>query len=221
MTLTENVAMVRSRMAAACRRAGRPEGEVTLVAVTKTVDAETIRAAFKAGVRHFGANRIQEARAKLEELSDVRGRSTWHMVGHLQTNKAKLAAGLFDIIQSVDSVRLSEVISRHAESPMPVMIEVNIGSEVTKSGVAPEELEAVFETVRNMPNVDVIGLMTVPPWMGDPERVRPFFRRLRRLRDSLGLRELSMGMTDDFEVAIEEGATMVRVGRAIFGERRA
>ena len=205
----------------ACERAGRSPDEVTLVAITKTHDATTVRAAFEAGLRHFGENRIQEAGPKLAELEDMRSQSTWHMVGHLQTNKVKTAVELFDIIQSVDSVKLAGFLSRNVQKPLPIFLEVNIAEEASKTGVSVAEISGAVSEIGRMPNLQISGLMTIAPWVDDPEEVRPVFRQLRGLRDALGLDQLSMGMTDDFEVAIEEGATAVRVGRAIFGQRRA
>lgn len=222
-TVADRVDAVRQRIAEACERAGRSPEEVTLVAVTKTFPPEAIREAFAAGVRHFGENRVQEAGAKLPSLDDLSPRPTWHMVGHLQTNKVKTALGLFDIIQSVDSLHLAEAISRRAPHSVrvPVFLEVNVSGEETKYGFAPDELAESAEAARALLGLDVRGLMTIAPFVDDPETVRPVFRRLRELARELGLRELSMGMTDDFEVAVEEGATVVRVGRAIFGERPA
>ncbi len=221
MDIEQNFRNVTDRIALACERAGRSPDEVTLVAITKTHDAATVRAAFEVGLRHFGENRIQEAGSKLAELEDVKSQSTWHMVGHLQTNKVKTAVELFDIIQSVDSVKLADFLSRNTHKPLPIFLEVNIGEEESKSGFSVAEISQSVSEIGKMQNLEVRGLMTVAPWVSDPEEVRPVFRQLRELRDSLGLAELSMGMTDDFEVAIEEGATSVRVGRAIFGKRRA
>jgi len=220
MDIEQNFRNVTDRIALACERAGRSPDEVTLVAITKTHDAATVRAAFEVGLRHFGENRIQEAGSKLAELEDVKSQSTWHMVGHLQTNKVKTAVELFDIIQSVDSVKLADFLSRNTHKPLPIFLEVNIGEEESKSGFSVAEISQSVSEIGKMQNLEVRGLMTVAPWVSDPEEVRPVFRQLRELRDSLGLAELSMGMTDDFEVAIEEGATSVRVGRAIFGKRR-
>ena len=220
MGIEQNIQEVQTRIARACERGGRSPDEVTLVAITKTHDATTVRAAFEAGIRHFGENRVQEAGVKLVELENVRGESTWHMVGHLQTNKVKTALELFDIIQSVDSVKLADFVNRNAPKPFPVFLEVNVAEEETKSGFSIAQIDSAISEISKMSNLRIRGLMTIAPWVNDPEEVRPVFRRLRELRDSLGLDQLSMGMTDDFEVAIEEGATSVRVGRAIFGKRR-
>jgi len=220
MSIDQNVREIQRRIAAACERAGRSTDDVELVAVTKTIDTSAIEEAFHAGVRHFGENRVQEAAPKIERLATIRPELTWHMVGHLQTNKAKTAADIFDIIQSVDSLRLAEALSRRSQRRLPVLIEVNVGGEESKSGLPPSELDEAIERIARLPNLRVDGLMTIAPWVEDAEEVRPVFRHLRQIRDALGLRHLSMGMSGDFEVAIEEGATMVRIGRAIFGERR-
>jgi pyridoxal phosphate enzyme (YggS family) len=220
MSIDQNVKDIQRRIAAACERAGRSTDDVELVAVTKTIDTPAIEEAFHAGVRHFGENRVQEAAPKIERLATIRPSLTWHMVGHLQTNKAKTAADIFDIIQSVDSLRLAEALSRRSQRRLPVLVEVNVGGEESKSGLPPSGLEEAVERIARLPNLRVDGLMTIAPWVEDAEEVRPVFRRLRQIRDALGLRHLSMGMSGDFEVAIEEGATMVRIGQAIFGERR-
>ena len=216
-----NIDQVRERIARACQRVGRSPEEVTIVAVTKTVESSAIATAFELGIRHFGENRVQEAEAKIGQLSGLKPRPTWHMVGHLQTNKAKVAVEIFDIIHSVDSIRLAEVISRRAERTIPILLEANVAGEASKSGFSLAEVEPALEAIARLPQLEIRGLMTIAPMVADAEQVRPVFRQLRSLRDSLGLKQLSMGMTDDFEVAIEEGATLVRIGRAIFGEREA
>ena len=226
-TVAENLDALRERIAKAAARAGRdPEG-VTLVAVTKTTPVERIREAIDAGQRVFGENRVQEAQAKVEALGrDVQ----WHLIGHLQRNKAKFVCGLFDMIHSVDSLPLAQDISgRAARSSMvmPVLIQVNIGDEATKSGVDPSETLALVRQVAALPHVAVQGLMCVPPAVEIAEHARPYFVQLRTLAaqiereriPNVAMTELSMGMSHDFEVAIEEGATMVRVGSAIFGPR--
>jgi pyridoxal phosphate enzyme (YggS family) len=220
-TIAERLEAVRLRIAEACRRGGRSPDEITLVAVTKGFPPEAVREAAAAGIRHFGENRVQEAQAKLPLLADLSPRPTWHMVGHLQTNKVKTALNLFDIIHSVDSLHLAEAISRRAPTSVrvPVLLETNIAGDPAKYGFSPEELPTQTEAIRRLPGLDVRGLMTVAPMAEDPDELRPAFRRLRQLAQSLDLPELSMGMTDDFEVALEEGATIVRIGRAIFGER--
>ncbi|HIE16849.1 MAG TPA: YggS family pyridoxal phosphate-dependent enzyme [Dehalococcoidia bacterium] len=220
MNIERNIQEVNSRIARACERSRRLPSEITLVAVTKEVDISAIRAAFDCGLKHFGENRVQEAESKITQLLDIRPGVTWHMVGHLQSNKAKRAVDLFDIIHSVDSVKLAEVLSRRTEALLSVLLQVNVSGEATKSGFSVTEIGRASQDIKRLSNLKVLGLMTIAPLVADPEEVRPVFRRLRELRDSLGLEHLSMGMTDDFEVAIEEGATIVRIGRAIFGERR-
>jgi len=220
MTIEQNVRDIERRIAGACERVGRSPDEVTLVAVTKTIEVPAIEAAFNAGIRNFGENRVQEAKPKIEQLESLRAQLTWHMVGHLQTNKAKTAVDIFDIIHSVDSLRLAEALSRHSQKRLPVLIEVNVAAEATKGGFGLPEVDEAIRQIGRLPNIEIEGLMTIAPWVSDAEEVRPVFRRLRQLGDALGLRHISMGMTDDFEVAIEEGATLVRIGRAIFGERR-
>ncbi len=215
---------VRARIEAAARRAGRDPDLVTLIGVTKTVDAARVKEAVRAGLRDVGENRVQEAeskRAALEGL-DVR----WHLIGHLQSNKASRAAGLFDCIHSVDRDDLAARLDRAAAggAPLPVLVQVDLGREPTKHGVVEQELAALVDRLRRLSHLKLSGLMTIPPEADDPEASRPYFRRLRELRDGLraaagDLPDLSMGMTGDFEVAVEEGATLVRVGRALFGER--
>jgi len=218
-SIAERVEDVRRRIAWACDRSGRSPEEITLVAVTKGVALDAIREAVEAGVHHVGENRVQEAEAKQPSLADINALVTWHMVGHLQTNKVKTALGLFDIIHSVDSLHLAEAVSRSATKPVPVFLEVNITGENTKFGLSADELIRDGATVALLPNLEVRGLMMVAPQAADAEHVRPHFRRLREAAERLDLRELSMGMSDDFEMAVEEGATHVRIGRAIFGER--
>ena len=220
MPIAEGLAQVRERMAAACARAGRAPNEVTLVGVSKGFPAEAVAEAHAAGLRDLGENRVREAAGKIELLAARGVRPRWHLIGHLQRNKAKTAVELFGIIHSVDSVRLAQALSRRAHESVPILLEVNVAQEAGKFGFAPEEVTSALSTIEALPNLDVRGLMTVAPLTDDPERVRPVFRRLRELRDAHGLQELSMGMTGDFEVAIEEGATLIRVGRAIFGPRR-
>ena len=217
-TIADRVAHVRQRVERAAERAGRSPADVTIVAVSKGFPPSAIDEAVVAGIADLGENRVQEAAAKIVALRPLP--ITWHLVGHLQTNKAKTALELFDIIHSVDSLHLAQVLSRPDRSgPLPILLEVNVAAEASKFGFAPAEVAAAAQVVARLPHLDLRGLMTVAPFVSDPETVRPVFRELRRLRDALGLRELSMGMTDDFEVAIEEGATLVRIGRAIFGER--
>jgi PLP dependent protein len=217
--MRDNIRRVEERIAQACRRTGRSSSEVTLVAVTKTVPPSAIRQAFAAGLRNFGENRIQETQPKIQELANLNPRPIWHLVGHLQTNKVKAAVELFNMIHSVDSLKLAQALDRNARAPLPVLVQVNMAGEATKSGFPPTEAVAAVEIVRRLPNLKVRGLMTIAPIAANAGETRPVFRQLRLLGVSLGLPELSMGMTDDFEVAIEEGATIVRIGRAIFGER--
>jgi pyridoxal phosphate enzyme (YggS family) len=219
--VTANIEAVKERIAAACHRVGRLPGEVTLVAVTKTVETSAIATAFKLGIEHFGENTVQEAKRKQAQLLWLEPRPTWHMVGHLQTNKAKVAVEVFDIIHSVDSIRLAEAISHRTPKIVPVLFQVNVSGEGTKNGFPLAELEPALEAISELPRLQIRGLMTIAPWVADAEQVRPVFRQLRSLRDAFGLEHLSMGMTNDFEVAVEEGATLLRIGRAIFGEREA
>jgi len=214
---------VRDRIAQAASRSGRPVDAIRLVLASKTQPPDAVRAAYAAGARDFGENYIQEATSKRLELADLAG-ATWHLIGHLQSNKTRLAVKTFDIVQTLDSARLAEAIARVQPSPpVRVLIEVNLGGEASKSGVAPGEVESLIQAARD--KVEIAGLMTIPPHSASATASRKYFAELRRLRDrlaassGLALSELSMGMTEDFEVAIEEGATMVRVGRAVFGER--
>jgi len=209
-----NVAAVEAKIAAACARSGRAREEVTLVAVTKTFPAIAIDHAVAAGITDVGENRVQEARDKQPQTT---AKARWHLIGHLQSNKAKDAVRLFDVIQTIDSLDLAEKIAKAAGEKRPeVLLQVNIGREAQKSGIEVDDVPAVAKQVGEL--LDLRGLMAIPPH-GDPEQTRAYFRELRRLRDELGLRELSMGMSEDYETAIEEGATIIRVGRAIFGER--
>jgi pyridoxal phosphate enzyme (YggS family) len=215
-----NIRDVNERILRACERSLRSPDEITLVAITKGFEATSVKAAFDLGITNFGENRVQEAQEKIARLTELRSSITWHMVGHLQSNKARTAVELFDIIHSVDSVRLAMILNRLVEKSLPILLEVNVSGESTKEGFSPGGVEAAIKEIRQLTNLKLLGLMTVAPWVSEPEEVRPVFRRLRELRDALGLEHLSMGMTDDFEVAIEEGATMLRIGRAIFGDRR-
>ncbi|MGD0766289.1 MAG: YggS family pyridoxal phosphate-dependent enzyme [Dehalococcoidia bacterium] len=217
--IAENLRRVQERIDAACRQAGRSPAEVTLVGISKSFPASAVVAAYAAGLRDMGENRVQEAAAKIPSAAAQGATPRWHLVGHLQSNKVKTALELFDIIHSVDSLRLAQAISRQATKPAPVLLEVNVSGEESKFGLRPEELAETLAQARSLPNVDVRGLMTVAPQVADAEAVRPVFRRLRELAQALGLPELSMGMSDDFEVAVEEGSTMIRIGRAIFGPR--
>jgi pyridoxal phosphate enzyme (YggS family) len=231
MPISENIAEVRERMAAAARRARRRPEEIALMAVTKTHPPERIREAYAAGLRLFGENRVQEFAGKVGAVADL-AIAEWHMIGHLQTNKAAKAAELFTAVDSVDSVKLAEKLDAAARSlgrKLAVLIEINIGGEAAKSGVAPDsrELEELLLAAPRFDALEFRGLMTVPPFTDDPEQARPYFRKLRELRDAIATRKLpsvamdvlSMGMSHDFEVAIEEGSTCIRTGTAIFGER--
>ena len=220
MDIKSNICELEKRIARAAERVGRSPSEITLVAVTKTVASSLIRQAFEAGIRHFGENRVQEAKSKIGELSTLEPPPTWHMVGHLQTNKVKIAVDIFDIIQSIDSVRLAEIVSQRAQRGLPILLQVNISGEASKSGFSLAEVSSAAERIARLPHLEVKGLMTIAPLANDPEEARPIFRQLRQLGRSLGLEHLSMGMSDDFEVAIEEGATVIRIGRAIFGKRK-
>jgi pyridoxal phosphate enzyme (YggS family) len=220
VSIEENVREVRRRIGQACERSHRLPDEITLVAVTKGFETSAIRGAFDCGIRDFGENRVQEAEGKIGQLAGLKPDITWHMVGHLQSNKAKTAIDLFDIIHSVDSTKLARILSQRAQKALPVLLQVNVSGEVPKSGFAVDTVGAAFSEIRQLPNLKVIGLMTIAPLTANLDDVRPVFRKLRELRDSFGLRHLSMGMSDDFEVAIEEGATMLRIGRTIFGDRR-
>lgn len=214
---------MRERISAAAGRAGKRLEDVTLVAVSKGVDIDDIAAAVAAGITDFGESRVQEAEPKAARLPHLR----WHMVGHLQRNKVRQAVRIFSVIQSVDSERLAVELSARADGQraIDILLQVNVAGESQKFGVALREVPAILREVAGMPGLRVIGLMTIAPQVADPETVRPIFRSLRELRDSVRASgivgdefiHLSMGMTDDFEVAIEEGATMVRIGRAIFG----
>jgi PLP dependent protein len=226
----ENLLRIQERVAAAAQKAGRRSEEITLVGVSKTHAANAMREAYDAGLRHFGENRVQEWEGKRSGVEDLA--ATWHLIGHLQSNKAVRAARLFHCVDSVDDLELAQRLdrARHdlgAESKMRVLLEVRVAAEEAKSGVEAGELPALAEKVMTLPRLELMGLMCIPPFLEVPEKVRPYFRRLRELREELvkqlgrALPVLSMGMSHDFEVAIEEGATEVRVGTALFGERPA
>jgi pyridoxal phosphate enzyme (YggS family) len=228
--IRDSLSRVQDRIAAAAHRAGRRSEEITLIGVSKTHPAEAIRAAYEAGLRHFGENRVQEWEGKRGAVGDLN--ATWHLVGHLQSNKAARAAGLFHSVDSVDDFGLAQRLERaRAEatgSPkLRVLLEVRVEEEESKNGVKIEEATALAEQVSRLSHIELAGLMCIPPFLEDAEKVRPYFRRLREARDSLArkigrkLPVLSMGMSHDFEVAIEEGATELRVGTAIFGSRPA
>ena len=231
-SIAENNADTRERNAVAARRAGRDPSSVTLMAVSKTFPVESIREAYAVDIRAFGENKVQEFTGKADSLRGLTD-AQWHFIGHLQSNKAAKAVELFDAVDSVDSVKLAERLNGAAEAAgkkMSVLIEINVGGEEAKSGLAPksEELDRILSNAAQWKNLSIQGLMTVPPYDDDREQTRPFFRQLRVLRDEIAARSLpavsmgvlSMGMSHDFEVAIEEGSTCVRVGTAIFGERQ-
>jgi len=225
-TIKENLFKVQESIERAANRVGRNPKEIVLVAVTKTIEVECIRQAISAGATVLGENYVQEARKKIEEI----GRSgiQWHLIGHLQTNKAKYAVRLFDVVHSVDSIKLAMELGKKAEAEnkmLNCLIEVNLSNESSKFGIGKEKTLELANAINDLGNISLKGLMTMPPYFDDPELARPVFIALRRLKEEIEhigipLTELSMGMSADFEVAIEEGATMVRVGRAIFGERR-
>jgi|SRR5689334_15225216 len=231
MSIADNIAQIQQRIAAAAKRAGRSADSVALMAVTKTFSAEKIREAYDAGLRLFGENRVKEFSAKYAAVRDLAD-AEFHMIGHLQTNKAAKAVEVFSAIDSVDSLHLTQKLdaaARKADKSVPILIEVNLGGEQSKSGVKPDtaEFEELVQNVGALENIEVRGLMAIPPYTDDPEGARPFFRVLRqwcekiadRNLPSVKMEVLSMGMSHDFEVAIEEGSTCVRLGTAIFGER--
>jgi pyridoxal phosphate enzyme (YggS family) len=231
MSISENIAELQSKIDQSARRAGRSPSEVALMAVTKTHPPDRIREAYKAGLRLFGENRVQEFSGKASALADLPG-PEWHMIGHLQTNKAAKAAELFSAVDSVDSLKLAEKLdaaARALNKKLQVLIEINVGGQDAKSGVAIDspELEDLLTAAPRLEALNFRGLMTVPPFTEDPEGARPYFRKLRALRDKIAARNLptitmeilSMGMSHDFAVAIEEGSTCIRIGTAIFGER--
>ena len=227
MSVEDNIRQIREVIAAAARRSGRSPEAVRLMAVTKTVDDERIRKAILAGVELIGENYVQEAKRKLDTLGRT---GQWHLIGHLQTNKAKAAVRLFDMIHSVDRMELARELDRHARAVgrvMEILIEINCAGEETKNGVPLSQAPDLIRALAPLENLALRGLMTMPPWFDDPEEARPYFRALRELRDRIAaeaipgaeMRELSMGMTGDYAVAVEEGATIVRIGRGIFGAR--
>lgn len=225
--IAANIEHVRSVISEAVQRTGRTASEITLVAVSKTVPIELVKVAYNLGVTNFGENRVQDALPKIAAFHphDVR----WHMIGHLQSNKAGKVIGAFATVQSVDSLHLAQVLNRHAEEQgqrLPILLQVNVSGEASKEGMSPAETPELARQIAALPHIEVQGLMTIAPLVQDPEVARPVFRGLRALRDRLrdevsqcSWQHLSMGMTDDYRVAIEEGATIVRIGRAIFGER--
>jgi PLP dependent protein len=231
MSIADNLARVREGIEAAARGAQRRSEDVALMAVSKTFPVARIREAYDAGLRLFGENRVQEFAAKVDALRDLHD-AEWHLIGHLQTNKAAKVVELFDAVDSVDSLRLAQKLNASAQQlgrKLKVLIEINVGGEAAKSGVAPDsrELDELLSAATDLEHLNFQGLMTIPPFTEDPQEARPYFRRLRELRDQIAARRLpaldlnvlSMGMSHDFDVAIEEGSTCVRVGTGIFGER--
>jgi PLP dependent protein len=231
MSVAQNIVVARERISSAARRIGRDPEDITLMAVSKTFSPEVIREAYNVGLLVFGENKVQEFSAKAGTLADLPD-AQWHMIGHLQSNKAAKAAELFSAIDSVDSLRLAQRLNSSAEQlgkNLAVLLEINVGGEAAKSGVDPDsqELEEILQAASQLEQLEIRGLMTIPPFTEDPDAARPYFRKLRELRDQIARRRLpriqtdvlSMGMSHDFEVAIEEGSTCVRVGTAIFGER--
>ena len=231
MSIVQNIAALRERIEAAALRSGRNAHDIELMAVTKTVSADRISQAYEHGIRLFGENRVQEYEIKRDALRDLVD-ARWHMIGHLQTNKAAKAAQLFSAVESIDSLRLAQKLNGAAaqlEKQVAVLIEINIGREQAKTGVQPdsEDLEQLLRAAPDLSHLSFQGLMTVPPYSDDPEQSRPFFRKIRELAMNIQARNLprvemktlSMGMSHDFEIAIQEGATRVRLGTAIFGER--
>jgi len=231
VSIADNIARVKQRISEAAARAGRNPDSITLMAVSKVVEPDRIRQAYEAGIRIFGENRVQEFSDKASAVKDL-AQAEWHLIGHLQSNKANKAAGLFYAIDSVDSLRLAQKLDQAAQQAgkiLPVLIEINVGGEENKSGIAPDspELEEMLKAASSLQHLEVRGLMTIPPYTEQPEGARPYFQKLRDLRDQIASRSvpriqmdvLSMGMSHDFEIAIEEGSTCIRVGTAIFGER--
>lgn len=208
-----------ARISAAAARAGRDRSDVLLIAVTKKFPAAVVREAYELGLREFGENYVQEFETKRPELGPCPG-ARFHLIGHLQSNKAKKAAEIFDVVQTVDTAKLARRLDETREQPLEVMIEVKLSAEEAKAGAAPEDVPALVEAIRGCANLRLLGLMTMPPWSDDAEKSRPYFARLRDLAMKNGLPHVSMGMSHDLEAAIEEGATMVRVGTALFGPRR-
>ena len=220
MNLQDNLSHVEECISNACTRVGRKREDVALIAVTKTHPIEVIKEAYDLGIRDFGENKVQELLKKKDLLPlDIR----WHLIGHLQSNKAKYIASFIHCVHSIDSIEIAKELSKRAEQHLrviDVLLEINVAGEATKEGIAVSETESLLHLIfEEATSLHVRGLMTVAPFEDDPEAVRPYFIELRKLRDQLRLKELSMGMTNDFEVAIEEGATMVRIGSALFGER--
>lgn len=215
--LQENITRVEQRISEACRHSGRRREEITLIAVTKVFPAGVIREAYACGLRDFGENYVQEFEGKHPVVADL-AEARFHLIGHLQSNKTRKAAEIFHVIQTVDSAKIARRLNESGK-PLDVMIEVKLSEEDAKAGADPAEVPALVESIRECAGLRLLGLMTMPPWSDDAELSRPYFRRLRQLAAPLGVEALSMGMSHDFEVAIEEGATHIRVGTALFGKR--
>lgn len=218
-SISKNISGLRGRIARACERTGRDGSAVKIIAVTKNFPQQAIRDALSCGLTDFAENRVQEATAKLKQLADCRPAFKLHFIGHLQSNKVRDALEIADIIHSVDTISLACSINERAARKVPVLIQVNLAGEESKYGFAGNELDSALRSIRALPNLEVLGLMTVAPQVPDAQELRPLFARLKMLNQAYGFSELSMGMSDDFEVAVEQGSTMVRIGRAIFGER--
>ena len=217
MSVTENLINFEKKILLACQRANRARSEITLIAVSKVFPVSCLIEAYHAGARDFGENYVQEFEGKWPEASQLPG-ARFHFIGHLQSNKARRAADMFHCIQTVDSLKVAQRLNE-GPHPLDIYVEVKLSEEQSKAGVAPDELGALIDGIRTCPNLRLRGLMTMPPWSEDPELARPYFSRLRQLAQRHALAGLSMGMSHDFEVAIEEGSTMIRVGTAIFGKR--
>jgi pyridoxal phosphate enzyme (YggS family) len=218
-SIQKNIEGLRLRIARACERSGRDQSAVKIIAVTKNFSQQAVRDALSCGLTDFGENRVQEAAAKLKQLADCRTAFKLHFIGHLQSNKVVDALEIADIIHSVDTLNLASLINGKAAGKVPILIQVNLADEESKFGFAGDKLDSAVRSICRLPNLEVLGLMAVPPQVDDAQELRPLFARLRILNQSYNFRELSMGMSDDYDVAIEEGSTMVRIGRAIFGER--
>jgi PLP dependent protein len=216
--IKDRLEAVEQRIDRACRRSGRSRADITLVAVTKVFPASAIRDAYAAGIRHFGENYVQEFAGKASEVSGLEG-AVFHLIGHLQSNKSKAASELFSVIQTVDTAKLARRLNDSGKT-LKVMIEVKLSPEEAKAGASPDDLPELISAIRACPNLELMGLMTMPPWTDEAELSRPYFRQLCELGVKHGLDGLSMGMSHDFEVAIEEGATHIRVGTALFGSRK-
>ena len=218
--IADNIKVIDQRIRVAAERAGRDRSDIVLISVSKAILPGDVEAALAAGQPIFGESKVQEAKAKIPVVSS---RARWHLIGHLQTNKARDAVALFEVIHSVDSLKLADELNKWSEragKTQAILLEANVSGEASKFGLKPEDLESTLKAINQLPRLEVRGLMTVAPYTKEAAEARPYFRRLRELRDALGLRDLSMGMSHDFEAAIEEGSTLVRIGTAIFGERK-